>query len=135
MWRKLFGIVGGCAAAVVLFTVAEGIEGLLHPLPPSVDPGRVETYRTYIARLPASAFILVLCGHALGSLAAGVVATLIARRAATWPAIASGVLLFFGGAINVIVLPHPIWFVGLDLASYVPLAWLGARLVAAPASA
>jgi hypothetical protein len=135
MWRKLFGIVGGCAAGVVVFTVAEGIEGLLHPLPASVDPGKVETYRLYIARLPASAFVLVLCGHALGSLAAGVIATLIARRAAMWPAVASGVLLFFGGAINVIVLPHPTWFVGLDLACYVPLAWLGARLVAAPASA
>jgi hypothetical protein len=133
MWRRVLGILGGVATAAVISTVAEGIEGLLHPLPPSVDPKNVETYRLYIARLPSSAFVLVLCGHALGSLAAGAIATLITRRAAIWPAVAAGVLLFFGGAINVIVLPHPTWFVGLDLASYVPLAWLGARLVAAPA--
>jgi hypothetical protein len=130
MGRKILSVLGGLAAGVAITTVAEGIEGLLHPLPPSADPGNPESYRLYIARLPSSAFVLVLFGHALGSLVAGVVATLIARRAAMWPAVAAGVLLFCGGAINVVALPHPTWFIGLDLACYVPLAWLGARLVA-----
>jgi len=131
MWRKALGVVGGIAAGMAVTTVAETIEGLLHPIPESVNPLNVESNRVYIARLPPGAFVLVLCGHALGSIAAGAVATLIARRTAVWPAIAAGVVLFFFGAINVLALPHPAWFIGPDLACYIPLAWLGARLVAA----
>lgn len=130
MWRKLLGILGGIAAGAAIATVTEWIDGVLHPPPASIDPGNVESYRVYVARLPASAFVLLLCGHALGSIAAGAIATLIARRAALWPAVVAGVALFLGGAVNVIALPHPTWFVGLDLACYVPLAWLGARLTA-----
>lgn len=130
MWRKALGILGGVAAGVAIITLAEGIEGLLHPRPAGVDPGNVDSYRVYVARLPSSAFVVLLVAHALASLAAGLVATLIARRAAMWPAVVAGVLLFLGGAINVIALPHPTWFIGLDLGCYVPLAWLGARLVA-----
>jgi hypothetical protein len=132
MWRKVVGILGGIAAGAAISTAAEAVDGLLHPPPPSIDPGNVESYRVYVARLPSSAFLLILCGHALASVAAGVVATLIARRSALWPAMAAGALLLCGGALNVIALPHPTWFVGADLGCYVPLAWLGARLVAPP---
>ncbi len=128
MWRKALGILGGIAAGAAGGTGAEWIDGLLHPPPLSADPGNVDSYRVFVARLPASAFVLLLCGHALGSIAAGVVATLIARRTATWPAVVAGVALFFSGAVAVLALPHPTWFVALDLACYVPLAWLGARL-------
>ena len=131
MWRKLPGILGGIAAGWAVATVAEAIDGLLHPPPAGIDPGNVESYRLFVARLPTSAFVIVLIGHVLGSVAAGIVATLIARRTAMWPAIAAGVVLLAGGAVNVIALPHPTWFVGLDLACYVPLAWLGARLTTA----
>ena len=130
MWRKLLGILGGIAAGWAVATVAEAIDGVLHPPPAGVDPGNVESYRIFVARLPTSEFVIVLIGHLLGSLAAGIVATLVARRTAMWPAVAAGVALFFAGAVNVIALPHPAWFVGLDLACYVPLAWLGSRLVA-----
>ena len=133
MWRKVLGILGGVAMGIAFTTIAEAIEGLLHPLPASVNPANVESSRVYIARLPTAAFVLVLCGHALGSLSGGAVATLIARRTALWPAIAVGFVLLLGGAINVIALPHPGWFIGLDLACYVPLAWLGARLAVARA--
>ena len=129
MWRKALGILGGIAAGAAVGTAAEWIDGLLHPPPAWTDPGNVESYRIFVARLPTSAFVLLLCGHALGSLAAGAIATLIARKSAMWPAVAAGVALFFSGAVAVIALPHPNWFVGLDLACYVPLAWLGSRLV------
>ena len=132
MWRKVLGILGGIAAGAAISTAAEWVDGLLHPLPASVDPGNVESYRVWVARLPASAFVLVLCGHALGSIAAGVVATLVAGRTSMWPAVAAGVVLLLGGALTIVALPHPAWFVGADLACYVPLAWLGARLVASP---
>lgn len=131
MWRKVAGTLGGIAVGWTIGAVAETIDGLLHPPPASVDPGNVESYRLFVSRLPASAFVLVLCGHALGSIAAGAVASLIARRTAAWPALAAGAVLLLGGALNVIALPHPPWFIGLDLACYVPLAWLGARLTAA----
>jgi hypothetical protein len=135
MRRKVLGMIGGLCTGVLIIIAAEAINGFLHPLPPGLDPSDVEKFKSYIARQPSGVFVLVLCGHALASIAAGAVATLVARRTALWPAITAGVLLGLGGLINVLGLPHPPWFVGLDLACYVPLAWLGARLVFSPQAA
>jgi hypothetical protein len=131
MGRKVLSVVGGLAAGALIIAAVEALNGILHPPPPLTEPDNLTAYRTYLARLPSGAFVLVLCGHALGSIAAGAVSTLMARRTAVWPALVAGALLLVGGALTVIELPHPAWFVGLDLACYLPLAWLGARLVAA----
>jgi hypothetical protein len=136
MLRRLLAVIAGLLAGMLVILAAESLSGLLHPLPPPAAAGDERALQAYVARLPSTAFVLVLCGHALGSIAAGAVATLVARRAVIWPALSAGFGLFLAGAVNVIALPHPTWFVGLDLACYLPLAWLGARLVASsqPAS-
>ncbi|SRR2546422_6220860 len=129
MRRKVLSVVGGLAAGALIIAAIEAVNGLLHPPPAIVDPDNLQAYRTYIARLPSGAFVLLLCGRALGSLAAGAIATWMARRAATWPALVAGALLLLGEGLTVIGLPYPAWFIGVDLACYLPLAWLASRLV------
>jgi hypothetical protein len=127
MLRKLSGILAGLAAGALLVAATEAVSGLLYPPPPGLDRNDLDAYRVFVARLPDAAFAVLLVGHALASLAAGAVAALVAGRKAVWPGVVAGALLCLGGVVNVIALPHPAWFVGADLACYLPLAWLGAR--------
>ncbi len=45
-------------------------------------------------------------------------------------AISVGVLFLIGGISNVMLLPSPLWFSVTDIAlAYLPMAWLGAKLI------
>jgi hypothetical protein len=39
-----------------------------------------------------------------------------------------GALLTVGGVINLIMLPHPLWFSAASLLTYLPMAWAGGLL-------
>ena len=45
-----------------------------------------------------------------------------------------GVLFLAGGIVNMLLLPHPVWFWVLGVAVFLPSAYLGAKLGAAPGS-
>jgi hypothetical protein len=45
------------------------------------------------------------------------------------PAIIVGIVLLLSGLFNLLYLPHPLWFVVLNLILYVPAAYLGYLLV------
>ena len=43
-------------------------------------------------------------------------------------AVGIGAVFLVFGAINLKMIPHPLWFAIIDLAIYLPAAWLGGRL-------
>jgi len=43
-------------------------------------------------------------------------------------ALALGIFFFFGGIAAVIMFPAPVWYDIIDLLSYIPAAWIGAKL-------
>ena len=64
------------------------------------------------ARCPLGAFLFVLASWVLGAAAGALVALRVARGPARWPGLAVGCLVLLGAAYNIMVIPHPTWFVG-----------------------
>jgi hypothetical protein len=132
MLRKVLAGIAGLVAGAAVVWAAEGVSSALHPPPPGIDPttpeGR-EALAAHIRALPAGAFVLVLLAHAAGAFAGGLVATAVAGRTSIVPALVVGALLLAAGAVNVVVIPHPGWFIPVDLLLYLPFAWAGARLL------
>ena len=63
--------------------------------------------------------------------------SLVLRRRSYTIAAIVGALFLVGGIINVLSIPHPLWFTAVDLLLYLPLALVGCRLApvaAAPQS-
>jgi hypothetical protein len=89
----------------------------------------------YIIRSVIAVFVgfgalaVVLVGWALGGMAGGFLATLIARSAARRHALVLGVLLTIAGVANNLMIPKPIWFWVATFAVLLPAAYAGARLV------
>ncbi|MBJ7575264.1 hypothetical protein [Luteimonas sp. MC1828] len=102
------------------------------PMPGGADTTTVEGLKASLPLFEPRHFTFPFLAHALGTLAGAIVATLLAPGRTSGPAWVVGVAFLVGGIASVVMLPAPVWFSALDLLlAYLPMAWLGHRLVAA----
>ncbi|MFM2299695.1 MAG: hypothetical protein RIR98_1303 [Bacteroidota bacterium] len=82
-------------------------------------------------------FLMPFLAHALGTVVAAILASLIAKSHRNRCAMATGIVFLFGGAMAVSMLPAPLWFNITDLVlAYIPMAmlgyWISTKIVAEP---
>jgi len=139
MLRKIAGAVLGLVAALITITLAQGAMVLVvaPPTPEMLkDP---ETMRTFVANMPATAYIILAIGYAIGSMVGGFVAGKISGGSdfGFLAAMFVGLVLTFFGVINFFVtLPgSPLWAIVLCLVTYLPFAALGNKMAGAKSAA
>ena len=127
--RNIIGVIAGIliGSFVNIFIVELGPQ--FFPLPAGVNLTTEEGLKAGMAYMQPEHFIAPFLAHAIGTLVAAFIATLVAisRR----KNIANFIAVFFmaGGAIEVATLPSPMWFNLLDLiVAYVPMGMLGFSL-------
>jgi hypothetical protein len=131
-----------CIVAVICGIIAGGVFNMavillswaIYRPPEGADMSNPETLKTYIDSLPLPGFLLILVAHAGGALVGGCVAALIAGRSALVLGTIVGGFFLFGGVINLVSIPRPVWFAIVDLVLYVPCGIIGAKLVPCRAS-
>lgn len=95
-----------------------------------IDPNNMEALANIMPTLDFKYFIFPFLAHALGTLAGAVIAALIAVNHKMKFALGIGVLFMIGGILVSFMIPAPTWFVVADLVlAYIPMAWIGGRLV------
>ena len=129
MGKRIVAVLLGIVAASVVIFALESVGHKVYAPPGGLDFKNPEAVRAFIASMPRGAFALVLLGYALGSLVGGVTATLISGRTSSRAAIAVGAVLTILGLINLVSVPHPMWFAVTSLLLYIPCAWLGSRIL------
>lgn len=111
-------------------TVVAGIEALGHsiyPAPATKDPAAI---CEYLETAPVMALVFPLLAWTIGAFVAGLVAKLV-YRTNNKPAFVAGAIQLLFILVNFfIILCHPIWMEVLGAILPVPMAMLGARLVA-----
>lgn len=129
VWRRIAGVVAGAVVAMLVVFAAEAVTHRLYPFPAGMNQNDFEQIKSYVAALPATAYILVLTGWLVGTLAG----TFVAARLGRWRGTAYilGALLLGAGIYNAIVIPQPVWFSVVSFIIYISMttagAWLGAR--------
>lgn len=94
----------------------------------------MEGFKAALPLFEAKHWIPAFFEHAVGSMAGGAVAALVAVRHKVGLALSIGGLHLVGGIVAAIMLPIPVWVTALDLvAMYLPMAWIGGRLGKGPA--
>jgi hypothetical protein len=86
-----------------------------------------EVVRTLLARARIGAFLVVILGWILGSLAVGWIAARVAGRSGVARGLVLGVLLTLAGVANNLMVPPPLWFWFASLIVLLPSACAGAR--------
>lgn len=126
MVRKILAVVVGVVVGAAVVWAVQLVGHRLVPLPPGMDPTDMESVRAHMAEIPAAAFGFVLLGYVLGALVGGYTAARIGR--AKGPALVVGAILLVFGLMNVVLIPHPLWFTVATVVVFLPAAWLGGKL-------
>jgi hypothetical protein len=129
LWRKIVGTLLGLCAAVAIVIIVQALGHRIWPIPQGIDFRNAEEVAALVKAMPAGAMVWVALSYFAGTMVGGFVALKVARDAwATWPAVAvEGVLLAFG-VMNLMALPHPVWFWVVALASFPLGAFSAIRL-------
>ncbi len=121
------GIVAGSAVNMGIVMVGPYII----PPPAGIEMTTAEGLRQAMEVLQPVHFIMPFFAHAIGTLAgAALAAILMSRPTKLLPPLIIGVFFLAGGIINIAMIPAPFWFSALDLlAAYMPMAWIGYKIV------
>lgn len=113
------GIIGGSAVIWLL----EMLGHVIFPTPEGLDLTNPEAIRQHMYSIPLGSFIVVLIAYAAGSFTGGWIAVAIGEKVRD--AVIVGIVLLTFGIINLVMIPHPTWFMVVDVLLYVPFAYVG----------
>jgi predicted neutral ceramidase superfamily lipid hydrolase len=123
--RTVLGIIAGVVIAFILIYCVEMIN-TFYIQPPGEDLTDAQ-WEDYFENLPASAFIVVLFAHGIGTALGAFIAQSIAKSIPLTPAAIVGFIVLVGAIVNLFAYTHPIWFIIVDLLIILPIALLGGR--------
>jgi hypothetical protein len=126
--RNVLAVVASLVAGVCVIMLVESVKLMLYPPPPGIDFDDPEQLAEMMRNMPIGALLMVELAYALGSLTAGLVVGKVGATRQIELALGVGGLLTLAGVATLVMAPHPIWFAIVSTLTYVPLAWLGAKL-------
>ena len=128
MSKKILSVLAGIIGGGMIILLVEKLGHTVYPPPPDFDYKDVEALRLLIENAPLGALLFVVLAWALGSLAGGLIAALIAVEDKTKQALFVGGILMVLGVINMMSIPHPVWMQIAGLTVYLPFAYWGGTL-------
>jgi hypothetical protein len=125
--RAVLAVIAGLVVGQVVNGGLGFLGLLIYPMPPGVGWKDHEAIAEWLGAAPPVFWLLPIFAHQFGCFVGAWVAEKLAPRS-VGPALAIGFLFLTGGILNLFSIPHPLWFAIVDLALYLPSAWLGAKL-------
>jgi hypothetical protein len=122
MLRTIFAFLAGAVAMSLTVAGVQMIGHHLWPLPSGIDPNSHGQMATTVESMPVAAKAWVVLAYAIATAVAVLVATTIARARWKGLGIALGTLMVVLCAINLSLLPHPLWMAIATLAIPLPIA-------------
>lgn len=135
MKRKIIAVVLGVVVAFVLIIAIESLGHSVYPLPDNMDISDPEAMQAYVMSAPIGAILLVLAAWLVATLVGGLLACFIARETPLVYAAIVGGLVLLGTIINLMSIPHPLWFSATSVVAIIATIFVTGRLGSAFAAA
>ncbi|MFP4469186.1 MAG: hypothetical protein ACLFPE_00800 [Bacteroidales bacterium] len=123
--RHILAVIAGLVTGSIIIYLIQIIGHQIFPPPAGVDPTDPESLHMYSESISAGALWMVILAYAAGAFTGGFVAALIAPKTARIVALVTGGIFTVFGIINLMLIPHPVWFIFVSLSVYLPFAFLG----------
>lgn len=127
--NRVLSILTGVIAGALVIGLGEMLSNSMFPMPEDFDFTNREALIEHISAMPITAFFSVLIAHAFGALVGGFVASKMAQVQKKGAATFTGLILLLAGLLNLVSIPHPLWFSIVDIILYTPMAILGYYLM------
>jgi hypothetical protein len=129
--KNVLAVIAGLVAGAVVNGTLVNLGPLVIPPPEGADITTMEGLKETMHLFKPANFLFPFLAHALGTLVGAVVTAFIAVNHKMKLALLIGAIFLIGGIIMVVSVPSPTWFSIVDLVgAYIPMGWLGGRLVA-----
>lgn len=127
--RNIFAVLTGIIIGSIVNMSLITISGSIIPPPEGADLTTIEGLKESMHLFTPKNFIFPFLAHALGTFVGALLAGFIAATYKTRFAYSIGFVFLIGGAINIFMLPSPLWFSILDIAvAYLPMAFLAGKI-------
>lgn len=128
IFNRIFSILTGLVAGAIVIGLLEMVNHTMYPLPDGLDAANRDVFKDYIMTLPLTAFLFLLVAHGVGAMVGGFVASKMAQVQKRGAAMFVGFILVLAGVLNLLSVPHPLWFSIADVLIYTPMALVGNEL-------
>ena len=128
MIRKILAVVFGIVVAVVLIIAIEALGHAVYPMPDGLDFTNPEALKAYVMHAPIAALLLVLGAWLVATLVGGLLACFIAKESPLVYSAIIGGLVLMGTIINLISIPHPLWFSITSVLAIIATIFVTSRL-------
>ena len=128
--KNILIVIGAIIAGSVVVFGIESISHIMFPPPSDLQLDDMDSLKRYMPQAPAGSLALLILAHAAGALISGWIIGRFAHGDKRWVAMLTGVVWTFFGLINLVMIPHPIWFTIADICVYLPMTVLGVKLAA-----
>lgn len=126
--KNIIVVIGAMIVGGVLIYGIESINDLIFPPPADLNTGDMEALKAYMQQAPAGSLAIILLAHACGAFISGWIISRFAASSIRMLVLITGMIWMITGVINLVVIPHPLWFSVADACVYLPMTIIGARL-------
>ena len=123
--KNIFAVIAGLIASIIIFSLFEYLSTMFYPFPKDLDVTNMTGMKDYISTLPSAALWIILGGYAIGSFVAGLIIGSISKSPLNKLPFIAGGILTIAAIINLISIPHPVWFMIVNVLLYIPLVIFG----------
>ncbi len=128
--KNLIAVIAALAAGGL---VVYGFEYLIHvlfPYPGDIDLTSQDSLKSYMYDVSDGSLALLILAHGFGAFTSGWVIGKLGVQNKHFLGLITGLILTLSGVLNLVVLPHPIWFSIADTCVFLPLTLLGLKFTA-----
>jgi len=129
MLKRILIIILGIIVGSVFIYLVEALGHLVYPPPEGIDTNDMESMKIMIDQLPFGAFLFVLLAYGVGSFIGGLLSAFLSKNGRVANAVIVGSILMIFGIINLLMIPHPVWFTLVSIMLFIPCAYLAGQLV------
>ncbi len=126
--KTFLATVAGIIVGVFTIWAMEAIGHLLFPLPAELTPTNLEELKQVVMIMPIKSLLVVIIAQIIGVFSGMYVGFIMQRESLTPLYIIAG-LFIFSTILNLILMPHPTWFMITDLSSILLVSLLFIRSV------
>ncbi|MBI2514404.1 MAG: hypothetical protein HYV96_20715 [Opitutae bacterium] len=128
--RNTLAALAGALTGMLLIFAIQGIsQRAFYPLPPELNTRDAAAMAAYFKALPVGAFLFMLLGYFVGVAVGAHVAGRFSFDGGPRQAVMVTGLFFIASLMNLVAMPHPVWFWFANLATVVFAGWLGIKLL------
>lgn len=127
--RNTLAAMAGALTGMMLILAIQTFAQRLYPLPAGLDAKDAAAMTAYFKTLPLGAFLMVLLSYLVGVAAGAHVAGRFSSDGGSrQPVMVTG-LFFVASIMNLLSLPHPVWFWFANFFVVIAAGWLGIKLL------